>query len=70
MSKISDTLIVSLYVALASFTLGLGMSWLALSPIEADGLTILAACFGLLSILMASHLDLANPSARRFDGWL
>jgi hypothetical protein len=69
MSKISDALILSLYAAPASFTVGLLMAWLAFSPIPTDSMAIFASCFGLLSILMAAHLDLGNPSARRFEGW-
>ena len=70
MSKIPDAIILSLYAAPASFTVGLLMAWLAFTPIPADSLTIFAACFGFLTILMAAHLDLTNPSARRFDGWM
>ena len=70
MSKISEALIVSLYAVPVFYTVGLAVSWLYYTPIPIDGLIILTVCFGLLSILMAAHLDLGSPSARRFDGWM
>ena len=70
MKNLPDSLVLSAYAAPASFTVGLLMAWLAFTPIPPDSMAIFAACLGLLIILMAGHMDLTNPSARRFDGWM
>jgi hypothetical protein len=58
------------YAALVSFVVGLGTAWLYHAPKPFEVEAILALCFGLLAILMTGHMDLVNPSVRRFKDWM
>jgi hypothetical protein len=56
--KLAQAALVVLFIALGTFVVALGFIWLATTPNNAAILSIFAACFSILFLLHARHVEL------------